>query len=213
LIITLASYKGGVGKTTSAIHLAAFLNTQAPTALFDGDIIRAASKWSKRGPGKGLPFDVHPIGQIGKKIRDYTHAVIDTEANPSDDDFKEMAEGCDLLIIPAEPETTATDGLRYTLEALIKGNKQDGFCVLLTRVLPPPRDIEAVKLRAELEANAFPVFRSQIPFLGAFHKASAEGVLVSYVKHDKNASRAWASYEAVGKEIVKSQTRKEAGHG
>ena len=28
--------------------------------------------------------------------------MIDTEGNPSDDDFRELAEGCDLMVIPAE---------------------------------------------------------------------------------------------------------------
>ena len=37
MIVTVASYKGGVGKTTTALHLAAYLNTLAPTLLLDGD--------------------------------------------------------------------------------------------------------------------------------------------------------------------------------
>jgi chromosome partitioning protein len=216
LIITIASYKGGVGKTTSAIHLAAYLNTQAPTALFDGDNIRAATKWSHRGSGKGLPFDVHPIGSIGKKIGSYTHAVIDTEANPTDTDFKELVEGCDLLVIPAEPETTATDGLRHTLEELVKAGKEDGFRILITKVLPKPRDIEADKLRAALKASDYPVFKAQIPFLGAFHKASTEGTTAAAVKDDRNAKRAWKSYTDAGAEImaaVKKTTAKEVAHG
>jgi len=51
-------------------------------------------------------------------VRDYQHVVIDTEGNPSDEDFRELAEGCDLMVIPAEPETVATDGLIHTLEKL-----------------------------------------------------------------------------------------------
>jgi chromosome partitioning protein len=58
MIITVASYKGGVGKTTTAIHLAAYFQRLAPTLLIDGDIIRASTKWSHRGNGKGYPFKV-----------------------------------------------------------------------------------------------------------------------------------------------------------
>ena len=42
MIITVTSYKGGVGKTTTAIHLATYLQSLAPTLLVDGDGIRSA---------------------------------------------------------------------------------------------------------------------------------------------------------------------------
>src|SRR5580692_8412729 len=135
MIITIGSYKGGLGKTVTAIHLAAYLQTLAPTVLADGDIVRASSKWV--GRGAGLPFKVVPVGQLAKHVRDFEHVVIDTEANPSDEDFKDAAQGCDLLIIPAEPETTATDGLSYTLGKL-REMKHDRYRVLLTKVPPPP---------------------------------------------------------------------------
>jgi len=97
-IICIASYKGGIGKTTTAIHVAAYLQTLAPTILADGDIVRASSKWAARGGGKGLLFTVVPIGQLAMHSRQFEHIVIDTEANPSDEDFKDAAKGCNMLI-------------------------------------------------------------------------------------------------------------------
>ena len=64
MIVTVTSYKGGVGKTTTSIHLAAYLQRLAPTLLVDGDGIRSATKWSQRGTGQGLPFKVIPAAQI-----------------------------------------------------------------------------------------------------------------------------------------------------
>ena len=56
MIVTVLSAKGGVGKSTTAIHLATYFQTLAPTLLVDGDGIRSATKWSQRSGGKGLPF-------------------------------------------------------------------------------------------------------------------------------------------------------------
>jgi chromosome partitioning protein len=120
MIITVASYKGGVGKTTTALHLAAFFQRLAPTLLVDGDAIRTSIKWSQRGDGKGLPFTVVDEKQTAIATRDghFQHVIMDTEANPSIADFQEVAKGCDLLVIPAVPETVATDGLTHTLSKL-----------------------------------------------------------------------------------------------
>jgi chromosome partitioning protein len=200
MIITVTSYKGGVGKTTTAIHLAAYLQRQAPTLLVDGDAIRSATKWSQRGNDTGLPFKVISHAQMVNHVRDYQHIIIDTEGNPTDDDFKDLAENCDLLVIPAVPESVANDGLTHTL-AKLQSLRNERYRVLLTMVPPKPRT-EGQQLREMLMSEGIPVFKSEIPRLAAFEKAAAEGVPAYSVKDDRNAGRAWEAYEAAGKEII-----------
>ena len=197
MILTITSYKGGVGKTTSAVHLAAYLQTLAPTLLLDGDQTKNATAWSQRG--KGFPFRVAGIDQAAKLARGFEHIVIDTGQRPSMDDLKAAADGCDLLVIPAVPASLDTDGLGQTIRAL----QQIGtgaYRVLLTKV-PPPPEKEAAELREFLAGLSVPMFQAEVPELKAFKKAAAAGQIVNQTP-DRNADRAWQAYAAAGKEIL-----------
>jgi chromosome partitioning protein len=197
MIVTVASHKGGVGKTTTAFHLAAFFQSLAPTLLLDGDETRNATAWSKRG--EGVSFKVADEVQAAKLARDFSHIVIDTGQRPKQIDLRALAEGCDLLIVPTVPATLDTEGLVLTIEALTAIGASS-YRVLLTKV-PPPPETEGSLLRSELAGQGIPLFAADIPRLKAFEKAAAQGVPVSLVE-DPRAKRAWEAYEAVGKETL-----------
>src|ERR1700761_1369217 len=135
MIVPVESHKGGVGKTTTAFHLAAFFQSLAPTLLLDGDETRNATAWSKRG--EGVSFKVADEVQAAKLARDFTHIIIDTGQRPKQIDLKALAEGCDLLIIPTVPATLDTEGLVLNIEAL-SAIGAASYKALLTKVPPPP---------------------------------------------------------------------------
>ena len=196
--ISVASHKGGVGKTTTAVHLAGYLQQLGPTVLFDGDPIHNAIEWRDRGDG--FPFHIADIRSAFKLSGKYEHSVVDTGQRPSNEDLKHLAEGSDLLVIPAVPLALDTDGLILTVKALKAMNVQH-YRVLITKAPPPPQK-EALDLMRQLEELDVPVFSSIVPMLKAFSKASSTGVLVSQVD-DPRAQRAWEAYEEVGKEMLR----------
>lgn len=196
MIVTVASYKGGVGKTTSAVHLAGYLQTKAPTLLIDGDPNRSASGWAKRGQ---LPFHVVDERQAARVSRDYEHIVIDTKARPEREDLEALVAGCDLLIIPSTPDTMAIEALVLTLETL-RSLGTNSYRILLT-VIPPRPNKQGDEARAALFDAGFPLIGSGIPRLIAFQDAATQGMLVHHVKK-AGAKEGGEAYAAVGREIL-----------
>jgi len=214
MIITVASYKGGVGKTTTAIHLANYFQTLAPTLLLDGDETRNATAWRDNGklnaadendPAK-LPFKIADLNSAAMLAAKYAHVVIDTGQRPTDTDLKALADGCDLQVIPTVPTGIDTVGLVQTVNALREKALNTRYRVLITKA-PPKPEHEAQRLRAHLTELDIPLFRSEIPRLKAFDKAFDSGVPVGEVKGDPNAVRAWKAYYAAGKEILNARAK------
>ena len=195
MLITVAGFKGGIGKTTTAVHLACYFSQLGKTLLVDGDPNRSATGWSKRGAG--FPFKVVDLMQAALYSPQYEHIVIDTAARPSEDELQALADGCNLLVLPTTPDALAVDALLQTVDLLLTLGS-DRYRILLTMVHPKPVKM-AQQARAAL--SELPLFDTEIRRLIAYEKASLMGVPVYEVK-DRMAKIAWNDYEQVGKEIM-----------
>ena len=196
MVITIASFKGGVGKSTTAVHLAAYLQESAPTLLVDGDPNRSVTEWGK--PGK-LPFAIVDERQSAMQARNYQHIVIDTKARPDEEDLKQLALGCHLLVIPCTPDPLALKTLELTVNALHAIGAQR-YRILLTAVPPAPQT-EGADARELLNELRLPLFGRSIRRVKAFQRAVLQGTTVREVR-DERSVVAWYDYEEVGEELL-----------
>jgi chromosome partitioning protein len=193
-IITVTGYKGGIGKSTTAFHLAAYFSDFGKTVLIDGDPNRTAVKWSERS-SESLPFIVADERQAMKTIPGMDYVIIDTPARPRSDDLKELAKGCDLLILPTSPDVVSLEPMLETARDV----EEAKFRALIT-IVPPHPSREGEMMRDDLEEGGIPVFKAMIRRTVGFAKAAMAGRPIRDLE-DLRAKAAWGDYKSLGDEI------------
>ena len=119
--LALVNLKGGVGKTTTAIYLAAGLHRQARTLLVDADPQQSALLWSQQDPI--FPYTVVslPVRDLHRRLADlgrgYDHVVIDTP--PADLGIIRAAVlAVGTVIVPVSPSGLDVNRIQATWQML-----------------------------------------------------------------------------------------------
>jgi chromosome partitioning protein len=200
MTISVASYKGGCGKTTTVVHLAAYLSEHAgSTLVVDADPNRQSTFWGSFGR---LPFPVVSELEAVRQAHQYQHVIFDTKARVERQEVESISKASDLVIIPCPPDTLAAHAALQMTDALTAAGSSN-FRLLITMVQHDSYKQQCIEM---LKSKGVPYFKSTIRRLVAFQKAAATGQLARDAADDR-AEAAWEGYQELGREIVRIYLR------
>lgn len=207
MMIACVNQKGGVGKTTLAVHLACWLNRQSPrVVLLDCDAQATASRWLGRIQ-LNLPtahvFDADAIIETaGQLTADHEWVVADGAAGLSDC-TRALLLVAGLAVLPCGATVPELEATRATVRILrnarrVRGDVAPEGLVLLTRMRH--RGCRLVREAPQAAASlGLPVSRSQLTLLEATADAPGQGRTVWDL--GRRAQRAADEMTAVCQEI------------
>ena len=163
-IIAVAQRKGGVGKTTIAISVAAELRHRRNNVLLvDSDPQQSASQWAEPGC---LKFPVHrlvlgdqPVGHWVKDVRHLASDRLVIDSAPNDRALGASIALSDLTLIPCTPSGLDIEATIRTLEIIdsVRARRPEPVNVILVPNRVDPRTLEGRQLYEELTAFGEPV--------------------------------------------------------
>ncbi len=207
--IAVANQKGGTGKTTLALNLAAGLQRRGSTLVLDADPQASISQWAAMGDASGHLPAVQAVAhddvpaRIAQGTHGHRYVVIDCPPTLQTAMVCDVLNSVDVLLVPIQPSpvdlwasvdiaTAVRDSRRHNprLKAFVVLNQLDSRNAL-SRAMH-----EAL---AELE---FPTLRAGLARRAAYRSAAVEGTSVYGLGHrGKAAAR---EVEALIEELLQS---------
>jgi len=201
-ILAVLNGKGGVGKTTTAINVAATLAERHQVLLVDADPQGSASWWASRGTtaiGFDLtqaadPAQLHQLRQIDT----YEMIVVDTPPALHSEAVTAVLPVADYVVLPTPPAPMDLAALIETVRSTI-APAQVAHRVLLTKV--DPRSLaEALEAQNTLMELGIPACNAFIRAYKAHERAALDGMTIAQWR-GRNAREAEADYRRATDEI------------
>ena len=205
-IIAVINQKGGTGKTTLALNLAAGLARRGSTHLVDADPQRSISQWAEMATdGAGLPPVAQaggdPSATIAQLARAHRYVVVDCPPAIQGDVVAAVMCSVQMVLIPVLPspmDLWASVGMAAVLGDARRLNRDLRARLVLNQL--ESRNALSRAMHEALAGFDIPILQASMQRRAAYRSAAVEGTSVYGL--GKRAQTAVADMEAIIEEVL-----------
>ena len=183
-VIAIINQKGGTGKTTLALNLAAGLSRRGLTAVVDADPQRSISQWIAMGGEETvLPVATqlgdHPAATIAHLKQNHRYVVVDCPPAVQGPVIEAVIASADLLLIPVLPSPLDL-WASVEMAALVRQAQQKNRTLQAYLVLNQVETRNALSRVMQQAVAEFdvPLLQAGLQRRAAYRSAAVEGVSV-----------------------------------
>jgi chromosome partitioning protein len=207
-VTAVINQKGGAGKTTLAMNLAAGLARRADTVVIDLDPQGSSRQWASLGSAP-FPATVKQISgkwdarTLHQNYRAYRHMVLDCPPSLDSHASLQALRACDVALIPVLPSPVdlwASLRLPQEIEEARRDNGNLRAYLVLNQL--EPKSALSAAMHEALAEFGVPVLSASIRRRAVYRGAALEGV--SVYQMGSRGAQAAAEIEAIINEVIGS---------
>jgi chromosome partitioning protein len=201
----VANLKGGCGKSTLAMNLAAGLVTRGKAVLLDADPQGTVDHWASDEKVAGMPRVVATGDELSKQIRwaESTHQYVVVDCPPSlGSAYTEVAlQQVDIVLVPVLPSPPDLWSSVHMVEAVAKARKVNPeLRAYFVRNQVESRSALSHAMRQALQFCDLPALESSLGRRAAYRWAALEGI--SVYQFGARGQKAVSDIESIIKEVL-----------
>lgn len=219
-VVSVIGQKGGLGKTTTVMNLAACFSRAASVAVVDVDPQQTATDWAEAA-GENLPFDftseTDPSMLSLMRQLEYDTVIVDTPGSLADEDvLNAVLDVSDFVVAPLTPSFMEVKPVQRTLQQFVLPRNLQ-YRVLLNRVDPRDGRSQLEAFQEILDTGEFfegvtgmPRFQNYIRQAAVMKNMPFEGTVITQYTDTRQSRAAINDYTLVSLELTNLWAREGA---